>query len=174
MVLWISVGIVRLRTVSEQLAKDVKFLVNSLGGLATINKYENNYTKNGERIEASDYYDIYIRINQSERLFRLPRKKALCTEYNGGVSELGRRIVDFEYVGEKECCCIAVNNTNSLFMVEDFIVTHNSKSFSSLMEVLKDIKNPDFHATILRNEKDDLQSLVTDSYKLFSQFGTLQ
>lgn len=47
-----------------------------------------------------------------------------------------------------------------------------SKSFSSLMEVLKNIKNPDFHATILRNEKDDLQSLVTDSYKLFSQFGT--
>lgn len=47
-----------------------------------------------------------------------------------------------------------------------------SKSFSSLMEVLKDIKNPDFHATILRNEKDDLQSLITDSYKLFSQFGT--
>ena len=46
-----------------------------------------------------------------------------------------------------------------------------SKSFSSLMEVLKDIKNPDFHAVILRNEKDDLQSLVTDSYKLFSQFG---
>lgn len=159
-------------TVSEQLAKDVKFLVNSLGGLATVNKHENHYTKDGVRIEASDYYDVYIRINHSENIFRLSRKKELCTEYNGGVSELGRRIVDFEYVGEQECCCIAVNNTNSLFMVEDFIVTHNSKSFSSLMEVLKDIKNPDFHATILRNEKDDLQSLVTDSYKVFSQFGT--
>lgn len=159
-------------TVSEQLAKDVKFLVNSLGGLATVNKHENHYVKNGERIEASDYYDVYIRINQSERMFRLPRKKALCTEYNGGVSELGRRIIDFEYVGEQECCCIAVNNTNSLFMVNDFIVTHNSKSFSSLMEVLKDIKNPDFHAVIVRKEKDDLQSLITDSYKLFSQFGT--
>lgn len=159
-------------TISEQLAKDVKFLVNSLGGLATVNKHENHYTKNGERIKAKDYYYVYIRINNSERLFRLRRKKNLCTEYNGGVSELGRRIVGFEYVGEQECCCIAVNNTNSLFMVEDFIVTHNSKSFSSLMEVLKDIKNPDFHATILRNEKDDLQSLVTDSYKLFSQFGT--
>ncbi len=47
-----------------------------------------------------------------------------------------------------------------------------SKSFSSLMEALKDIHNPDFHAVILRNEKDDLQSLVTDSYKLFSQFGS--
>ena len=159
-------------TVSEQLAKDVKFLVNSLGGLATINKHENHYVKDGKRIDASDYYSVYIRINQSECLFRLPRKKELCTEYNGGISKLGRRIVDFEYIGEQECCCIAVNNTNSLFMVEDFIVTHNSKSFSSLMEALKDIKNPDFHATILRNEKDDLQSLVTDSYKLFSQFGT--
>ena len=159
-------------TVSEQLAKDVKFLVNSLGGLATVNKHENHYVKNGERIEASDYYDVYIRINQSERMFRLPRKKALCTEYNGGVSELGRRIIDFEYVGEQECCCIAVNNTNSLFMVNDFIVTHNSKSFSSLMEVLKDIKKADFHAVIVRKEKDDLQSLITDSYKLFSQFGT--
>lgn len=46
-----------------------------------------------------------------------------------------------------------------------------SKSFSSLMETLKDIKNPDFHALILRNEKDDLQSLVSDSYKLYTQFG---
>ncbi len=47
-----------------------------------------------------------------------------------------------------------------------------AKSFTSLMEVLKDIHNPDFHAVILRNEKDDLQSLVTDSYKLFLQFGS--
>lgn len=86
--------------------------------------------------------------------------------------ELKRKIINCQPVGTRNCCCIAVENTNSLFVVEDFIVTHNSKSFSSLMEVLKDIKNPDFHATILRNEKDDLQSLVTDSYKLFSQFGT--
>ena len=159
-------------TVSKQLSYDVKFLINSLGGLATVSEHKNHYINNGARIEAHKCYTVYIRINESERLFRLSRKKNLCTAYNGGVSELGRRIIDFEYVGEQECCCIAVNNTNSLFMVEDFIVTHNSKSFSSLMEVLYDIKNPDFHAVILRNEKDDLQSLVTDSYKLFSQFGT--
>lgn len=158
-------------TVSKQLAEDMKFLINSLGGLATISKCENHYVKDGKRIEASDYYDVYIRINDSHRLFRLTRKKALCTEYNGGVSELGRHIVDFEYVGEKECCCIAVNNTNSLFMVEDFIVTHNSKSFSALMETLKDIRNSDFHGLILRKEKNDLDSLISDSYKVYSQFG---
>ena len=158
-------------TVSKQLAEDMKFLINSLGGLATISKCENHYVKDGKRIKASDYYDVYIRINDSHRLFRLTRKKALCTEYNGGVSELGRHIVDFEYVGEKECCCIAVNNTNSLFMVEDFIVTHNSKSFSALMETLKDIRNSDFHGLILRKEKNDLDSLISDSYKVYSQFG---
>ena len=31
-----------------------------------------------------------------------------------------------------------------------------SKSFSSLMEVLKYIQNPDFHATILRTEMADI------------------
>lgn len=47
-----------------------------------------------------------------------------------------------------------------------------AKSFTSLMEALKDIKNPDFHATIFRKEKEDLQSLISDAYKVFSQFGT--
>ena len=45
------------------------------------------------------------------------------------------------------------------------------KSWVLLMEALKDIKNPNFHALLLRNEKDDLQSLVSDSYKLYGQFG---
>lgn len=47
-----------------------------------------------------------------------------------------------------------------------------SKSFSALMETLKDIRNPDFHGLILRKEKNDLDSLISDSYKLYSQFGT--
>lgn len=46
-----------------------------------------------------------------------------------------------------------------------------SKSFTSLMEVLKDIKNPHFKAVILRNEKPDVENLETDSRRLFSQFG---
>lgn len=103
---------------------------------------------------------------------RKTAKKKWSVRFNYKKKELVRRIVSCKKVGKRNCCCIAVDNPDSLFVVEDFIVTHNSKSFSSLMEVLKDIKNPDFHATILRNEKDDLQSLVTDSYKLFSQFGT--
>lgn len=90
-----------------------------------------------------------------------------------GVDYLDKRIIcNFEYLGEQECCCIAVDNANSLFMVEDFIVTHNSKSFSLLMESLKDINNSHFNAILLRNERDDLQDLVNTSYQLYSPFGT--
>ena len=90
-----------------------------------------------------------------------------------GVEYLDKRLVwNFEYVGEQECCCIAVDNANSLFMAEDFIVTHNSKSFSLLMESLKDITNGKFNAILLRNERDDLQDLVNTSYQLYDSFGT--
>ena len=158
-------------SVSEQLANDVKFIVDSLGGLATVSKGESFYTIDGVRHKAADVHTVYIRIDNSDNIFRLPRKKERCKPYNGGVSERSRRIISCEYVGEQEVCCIAVDNKNSLFMVEDFVVTHNSKSFSLLMEALKDVQNKNFRALILRNEKPDLTDLVETSSQLYSQFG---
>lgn len=46
-----------------------------------------------------------------------------------------------------------------------------SKSFSILMEALNDIQNPNFSAVLLRKETKDLDSLINDSYKLYSDFG---
>lgn len=47
-----------------------------------------------------------------------------------------------------------------------------SKSFSLLMEALKDIFNPDFHAAVFRNNKKAMEKLIRDSRKLYSQYGT--
>lgn len=47
-----------------------------------------------------------------------------------------------------------------------------SKSFSLLMEALYDIENPNFRALILRNEGPDLDNLIDDSKKLYSDFGS--
>lgn len=47
-----------------------------------------------------------------------------------------------------------------------------SKSFSLLMEALKDIKNSKFSSILLRNEKPDLDGLIKDSPQLYSQYGT--
>lgn len=46
-----------------------------------------------------------------------------------------------------------------------------SKSFSMLLETLYDVKNKDFHGILLRNESKDLDSLITDSYRVYDQFG---
>lgn len=80
-------------------------------------------------------------------------------------------VISCERTIKHDCCCIAVDGEDSVFLLEDFIVTHNSKSFSALMETLKDIRNSDFHGLILRKEKNDLDSLISDSYKVYSQFG---
>lgn len=46
-----------------------------------------------------------------------------------------------------------------------------SKSFSLLLEALKDIRKKNFNALLLRKETGDLAGLINDSYKVFSQFG---
>lgn len=46
------------------------------------------------------------------------------------------------------------------------------KTFSLLMEALKDIKNPDFNSVILRSEKGDFKGIIEKSSKLYDQYGT--
>lgn len=46
------------------------------------------------------------------------------------------------------------------------------KSMAELFEAMYDIQNPRFNALILRKELKDLDSLINDSYKLYSDFGT--
>lgn len=157
-------------TVSKTLAEDVKFMINSLGGTATINKKIAGYKDaEGNFIRCKDAYIIYIKIRDSYRLFRLPRKKELSKKYNGGISEYGRRIVSCEKIGRHEVCCIRVTNPDSLYLTNDFIVTHNS--FSLLLESLNDVKNKNFKAVIFRKEIDDLQNIVDESSRIFSEFG---
>ncbi|MBO4786945.1 MAG: terminase family protein [Prevotella sp.] len=47
-----------------------------------------------------------------------------------------------------------------------------SKSFSLLLEALKDVQNPDFHAAVFRGNKREMEKLIRDSRKIFSQYGT--
>lgn len=82
-----------------------------------------------------------------------------------------RYIQKIEEAGTHDCYCLHVDCDDSLFIVNDFVLTHNSKSFSLLMEALYDIQNPHFNALLLRKETKDLDSLINDSYKLYSDFG---
>ena len=91
--------------------------------------------------------------------------------FNTTYREKERFIEGIDKTTDRVCYCLHVDAEDCLFIVNDFILTHNSKSFSLLMEALKDINNPNFQALLLRKETKDLDSLVSDSYKLYSDFG---
>lgn len=158
-------------TISEQLAIDVKYMINSLGGIATITKSPAGYKdKYGNYVKCNDSYDVYIRVKDNSNLFRLKRKKDRVKQYNGGISLLCRRIISIEECGEGEVCCIAVSNPDSLYLTNDFIVTHNS--IALILDCLYDIENPRFSARIFRREKDDLKrGLWKDTDTFFGDFG---
>lgn len=114
-------------TISKQLAEDVAFIVRSLGGVATIKKGAAGYKKGGEYIQCNDCYDVHFRTKINPELVSIPRKKERAKyEFNGRASELGKRIVDVEYIGEQTSRCITVDDPSGLYVVDDFTVTHNS------------------------------------------------
>lgn len=115
-------------TISQQLAKDVAWVIRSLGGVATITKNKAGYKNaDGEFIQCNDAYDVQIRTKMNPDLCGISRKKERAKyEFNGGASELGKRILDIEYIGSKEGRCITVSDPSGLYVVDDFTVTHNS------------------------------------------------
>ena len=46
-----------------------------------------------------------------------------------------------------------------------------AKTFSLLLEAINDVKNKNFYAVLLRNEKDDLLDMINTSHEIFTQFG---
>lgn len=113
---------------SKQLAEDVAFVVRSLGGVATITSDIGTYKDEfGIKHECSEVWTVYFRTKMDPDLCGLTRKKERAKyEFNGGVSEYGKRIIDVEYLGKKKGRCISVSEPNGLYVVDDFTVTHNS------------------------------------------------
>lgn len=111
-------------TSSVQLAKDVKQLVQSLGGVARVTPRQPWYTHKSKRIQGAISYRIMMSFQNGFQPFRLKRKTEL---YHGRKSKpLRRAIASIELVGEKEAQCIKVDNPNELYITDDYIVTHNT------------------------------------------------
>jgi len=113
-------GTMEFSTTSEQLAKDVRWLVMSLGGKATINKRNGSYTKDGKTISTRDNFRVYLNTG-SINPFKLPRKAEKFK-----ARRATRFIIDVEYVGEKEAQCIMLDSDEHLYITDDFLVTHNT------------------------------------------------
>lgn len=157
-------------TVSNQLAQDVRFLVESLGGNASIIERNNHYTKDNEQIKAANYFEVYIKIPNAERLFRLTRKKERVTPFNGGNGLYTRKIISYRYIGKKDARCITVSGPSSIYAIQDFIVTHNT--WVGLFEFLPYIFNPDVAGYGFRKFEDDIaRGIWRSSKQVFKGFG---
>jgi phosphate starvation-inducible PhoH-like protein len=118
-------------TTSEPLKDDLIFLVRSLGGVAYCRKRKamDNHPgfANGRPVPCrNDVYVLEIRLPAKINPFRLKRKAEIYEKTGGGRPM--RFIKNIEYVSEAETQCIRVAALDSLYVTDDFILTHNTLS----------------------------------------------
>lgn len=157
-------------SISEQLAKDVAFLVRSLGGVAVIYKNPNPFyrDKNGNKVYGQPAYDMYIKHRDCSKLFRLERKKQRAGLR--AATLMYKRVVDIEIGGYSMGRCITVSHPNGLYITNDFIVTHNSDFL--LMDFTTGIKYGARHKGIIfRKTFPELEELLERARELYPLLG---
>jgi phosphate starvation-inducible PhoH-like protein len=117
-------------TTSPRLRDDVVFLVRSLGGVAYWRTRRAAGRRpglaNGRPVPyRSDAYVLDIRLSEGIEPFRLTRKRWTYRAFGGGGRPM-RFIDSIEAAGEQETICIQVAAADSLYVTDDFLVTHNT------------------------------------------------
>ena len=123
-------------TCSEMLRDDVAHLVRSLGGVANWRRREAHGRRpgraNGRPVEhRHDAFAIDIRLPAGIEPFRLERKRRLYETHGGGRPM--RYIDAIEPAGEMETVCIQVAAADSLYVTDDYLVTHNTLNDSFII-----------------------------------------
>ena len=120
---------VQYATTSARLRDDVIWLVQSLGGVAHSRTRAAEGRPPGFAYgrpvpHRADAHVVDIRLPDGLSPFRLRRKKQAYDATGGGRP---MRFVDsIEPLGERETVCISVAAEDSLYVTDDFIVTHNT------------------------------------------------
>ena len=123
-------------TTSPQLRDDVLFLVRSLGGVAYWRTRAAAGRAPGRACgrdvhHRADAYVVDIRLPQGIAPFRLTRKLEPYVRLGGGRP---MRFVDgIEPAGQYETLCIQVAAPDSLYVTDDFLVTHNTLNDSFII-----------------------------------------
>lgn len=133
-------------SISQRLANDVLWIVQSLGGTGTI---ATKQPKGGQLA-----YTVWIRLPDPAQAFWLTRKRARMT---GRQVPVRRWIDRIEYAGERECQCITVDSADGLYLAGGFVVTHNSRSCIEKLHFMC-LANKGMRALMLRKT---LASLTT-------------
>jgi replicative DNA helicase len=111
-------------TTSKQLCKDVKCLVQSLGGTGSVYCKKPSYIYGDNKKIGRPSYTIAIRLPRDIAPFRLERKLYPYLSKNRKAPY--RNVRRVEFVGHKEAVCISVSSIEGTYITNDYIVTHNT------------------------------------------------
>jgi hypothetical protein len=133
-----AVGRIEFTSTSRQLREDVVFLVQSLGGIATRGERETFYTdRRGKRIPCKRAYRTNIVLPKGVRAFRLKRK---ADRWHAPTTYAPcRSIKSIERAGRENVTCIRVDSPDSLYVTDEFIVTHNTASAIGVVNLGADL-----------------------------------
>lgn len=122
---------------SYRLAKDVQYLVRSLGGIAKLAMKETQFTYLGVKKIGLPSYRVSIRLPQQSIAFRLDRKLVRCNDENQYGGDILKLKVTHVNLSERvECQCISVEHPDHLYVTDNFVVTHNTYMACALAEML--------------------------------------
>lgn len=113
---------------SKQLAEDVLWIGRSLGIRGTLTSKFVKY-----KDEIKEYFRV--RFITTETIFKLPRKIEKIKQRNSNYlknQENYVAITSIEYSHNEDAKCVIVDNDSHLFLMNDFIVTHNSFKVASM------------------------------------------
>lgn len=113
---------------SKQLAEDVLWIGRSLGIRGILNSKFVKY-----KDEIKEYFRV--RFITTETIFKLPRKIEKIKQRNSNYlknQENYVAITSIEYSHNEDAKCVIVDNDSHLFLMNDFIVTHNSFKVASM------------------------------------------
>ena len=110
-------------TSSARLAVDVASLARSLGGIVSTRCKVPTYTYKGEKLQGAESSRMVLCFPAGFIPVSSLKHKA---KWLGGNERYHRSIVSVEPAGCKPCQCIKVDAPDSLYVTDDFIVTHNT------------------------------------------------
>lgn len=121
-------GAMEFDTTSEQLAKDVVWLIRSLGGNAFIKASVKKpfYYKNNHKILGKDCYRVTVRLKKNPFLIKRKADRFTEPKNKSQLRYLKRYIDKIELDKIEETMCIEVEHSSHCYLTNDFIVTHNT------------------------------------------------
>lgn len=135
-------------SISENLAKSVQFLCRSLGGKATVSIKRKISQKGGQ----DWYYCVRLTHGGKFNPFRLSRKALRVVSNQKGCL---RTIISITKIENSPATCFQVEHPSNLYVIRDFVVTHNTDA--GIMSLLYYKDHPLYRALVIRKNADDLK-----------------